>query len=39
MNKHIFLDNLTAIIGALFAGKKKFFANSIISPSFEEHLT
>ncbi|MEA1897656.1 MAG: hypothetical protein U9N53_08340 [Bacteroidota bacterium] len=38
MNKHVFLDNLTAAIGALLAGKKKFFAKSIISPSFEEHL-
>jgi hypothetical protein len=38
MNKHIFLDNLTANIGSLVAGKKKFFANNVDSPSFKEHL-
>lgn len=38
MNKHIFIDKLTASIGALVAGKKKFFAKSLNSPSFEEHL-
>jgi pimeloyl-ACP methyl ester carboxylesterase len=36
MNKHIFLDRLTARIGALAAGKKKFFSESLDSPSFEE---
>jgi hypothetical protein len=38
MNKHVFFDNLTASIGALVAGKKKFFAKSIQSPSFEEQV-
>jgi hypothetical protein len=36
MNKHIFLDNLTATIAALATGKNKFFARSVESPSFEE---
>ena len=36
MNKHILLDNLTANIGALISGRKKFFAESIDSLSFEE---
>ncbi|MFN2396251.1 MAG: hypothetical protein ABR597_11245 [Bacteroidales bacterium] len=36
MNKHIFFDNLTASVGALIAGKKKFFAKSIQSPAWEE---
>ena len=36
MNKHIFLDNLTASIGALVTGRKKFFAESTDSLSFEE---
>lgn len=38
MNKHIFFDNLTASIGAMVARKKKFFAKSIYSPSFEEQV-
>lgn len=38
MNKHIFIDNLTASIGAMVAGKNKFFANSINSESFEETI-
>jgi predicted esterase YcpF (UPF0227 family) len=38
MNKHIFLDNLTASVGAMIAGKKKFFANSMQSPTFEEQV-
>lgn len=38
MNKHIFPDNLTASIGAIIAGKKKFFAQSIQSPSWEEQV-
>ena len=38
MNKHIFFDNLTASAGALIAGKKKFFAKSIQSPTLEEHV-
>lgn len=38
MNKHIFLDNLTASVGALIAGKKKFFAKSIQSPTLEEQV-
>ena len=36
MNKHIFIDRLTAFIGALVAGKKKFFAKSVDSLNFEE---
>jgi hypothetical protein len=39
MNKHIFFDNLTANIGALASGNKKFFAESIDSPTFEELIT
>lgn len=38
LNKHIFFDNITASIGGLIAGKKKFFAKSLQSPSFEEHV-
>ena len=38
MNKHIFLDNLTVIIGSIVAGKKKFFANSLQSLSFEDQV-
>ncbi|PKP39299.1 MAG: hypothetical protein CVT98_02345 [Bacteroidetes bacterium HGW-Bacteroidetes-15] len=38
MNKHVFFDNLTASIGAMVAGKKKFFSKSIQSPSFEEQV-
>lgn len=38
MNKHIFLDNLTARIGALAAGKKKFFSQSIDSKPFEKQV-
>ncbi len=36
MNKHIFFDNLTANIGALVSGSKKFFAESTNSLSFQE---
>ncbi|MFW6352270.1 MAG: hypothetical protein ACOC2E_07765 [Bacteroidota bacterium] len=36
MNKHIFLDNLTANIGKLAAGKKNYFSQSIDSPGFEK---
>ena len=35
MNKHIFVDKLTARIGSLVAGNKKFFSRSIESESFE----
>ena len=38
MNKHIFYDNLTAGIGALVTGKKKFFANSFQSSGFGENI-
>lgn len=38
MNKHIILDNLTASIGAMVAGKKKFFSKSIESDPFEENI-
>ena len=36
MNKHIFLDNLTANIGALISGRKKYFAESSDSRTFEK---
>ncbi|TVR70665.1 MAG: hypothetical protein EA408_10650 [Marinilabiliales bacterium] len=36
MNKHILIDNLTANIGALVSGSKKFFTESTDSLSFEE---
>ncbi len=36
MNKHIFLDNLTARVGAFVAGKNKFFSQSIDSKSFDQ---
>lgn len=38
MNKHILFDNITASLGGLILGKKKFFANSIQGTSFEEHV-
>lgn len=38
MNKHIFLDYITASIGAMISGKKKFFADSLKSPTFEEQI-
>lgn len=38
MNKHIFLDNITASIGGLILAKKKFFAQSLQSTSFEDHI-
>lgn len=38
MNKHILLDNITASIGSMVAGKKKFFAKSIISESFNDSI-
>ncbi|WP_372947547.1 hypothetical protein [Mariniphaga sp.] len=34
MNQHIFFDNLTATIGALATGKKKFFSQSLKSQGF-----
>lgn len=39
MNKHILLDIITASVGGFIAGKKRFFANGVHSPSFEEHVT
>lgn len=36
MNQHIFFDNLTAFIGALATGKKKFFSQNLESLSFSE---
>jgi hypothetical protein len=39
MNKHIFFDNLTANIGALVSGSKKFFAENTDSPTFKELIT
>lgn len=36
MNKHNFADQLTAYIGSLIAGKKKFFSRCIDSEPFEE---
>jgi hypothetical protein len=38
MNKHIFLDTITTSLAALMSGKKKFFTESLESPSFEEQL-
>lgn len=38
MNKHIFPDNLVSSLGAMIAGKRKFFAHSIKSPSLEEQV-
>jgi hypothetical protein len=38
MNKHIFFDTITALIGGLITGKIKFFSNSLQSSCFEEHV-
>ncbi|HSI75185.1 MAG TPA: hypothetical protein VK957_04810 [Lunatimonas sp.] len=38
MNRHIFLDNLTILLGALILGKKKYFSNGLQSKSFEDHV-
>lgn len=38
MNKHIFTDRLTAAIGALMTGKKKFFSESLQARSFREYI-
>ena len=38
MNKHILLDNLTAIIASISSGKNKFFSKSIDSQSYSEYL-
>lgn len=38
MNKHILLDKLTATIGAWTVGQHKYFATSIDSAPFAEHL-
>lgn len=38
MNKHIFLDTFTVSLAALMSGKKKFFAESLHSSTFEEQL-
>ena len=38
MNAHIFLDNLTISLSALFLSKSKFFNDNIESPTFREHL-
>jgi hypothetical protein len=38
MNIHILFDNITALLGGLIAGRKKFFAGSIQGTSFEEHV-
>jgi hypothetical protein len=38
MNKHVFLDNLTATIGTIISGKMKFFSESIESDSFINHI-
>ena len=38
MNKHIIFDKLTASAGSLIAGKKKFFACSLQSQSFEQQI-
>lgn len=39
MNKHILIDNLTANIGSLISGRKKFFAKSTDSQSFGEQIS
>lgn len=36
MNRHIFFDNLTATIGTLATGKKKFFSQSLKTQPFSE---
>jgi len=36
MNRHAFADNLPVVIGAIVAGKKKYFAESIDSRPFSE---
>ncbi len=38
INKHIFYDRLTATLGSIASGKKKFFANTIDSQDFETHI-
>jgi hypothetical protein len=38
MNKHVFLDTFTASMGRMIKDKKKFFANSTNSSSFNEYL-
>lgn len=38
MNKHILVDNITASLGGLIARRKKFFANSVQSASFEKQV-
>ena len=38
MNRHILIDRMTAFIGALAAGKQKFFTESIESPSFRDYF-
>ena len=38
MNRHIIYDSITASVGALISGKKKFFANSLESQCYEEHI-
>jgi len=38
MNKHIFLDRLTASVAAWIAGNKKFFTQSIESSTLEEQV-
>jgi hypothetical protein len=38
INKHIFYDRLTATLGSVASGKKKFFANTIDSQDFETHI-
>ena len=38
MNKHIFIDRLTAMLGSAASGKNRFFSNSVESPGYKEHL-
>jgi|SRR6056297_1459916 len=38
MNKHIFLDRLTATVASATLGKNKFFSESVESPGYKEHL-
>ena len=38
MNKHIFIDRLTALLGSAASGRNRFFSNSVDSPGYKEHL-
>ncbi len=38
MNKHIFIDRLTALMGSAASGRNRFFSNSVESQGYQEHL-